>query len=205
MDIQILLLLAIGAISFINWIVKKSAEARKQKNLKERIDHGEVPVNEPEEEWTQPVPRNQSPSSSGDEAAESMRRLMEALGLPVESEPPKPVRPSPPAIPVAPAQPSRPLFREPVRSEPKVDPYAQDLPPKARPSAPFQPDPREVDLSRRFESAAPLHDWNHPKEAVLARKSPVRHRSVREMLASPGSLREAIILTEILGKPKALR
>lgn len=196
---QLIILLAIGAISLVNWLIKQSAEARERKKQQARIDRGIE--NQPEEETLlepQPTARRQSAPAQDEDPSESMRKLMEALGLPMENEPPKPVqRPvaTPPPI-LTPPELPKPLYREP-------DPYS------ARPTRPIRrPEYREPEMPRSLESdptpEVSLHDWSHKKKPAPA-PAPVPEHRFRKMLATPGSLRDAILLSEILGKPKALQ
>jgi len=195
---QLIILLAIGAISLVNWLIKQSAEARERKKQQARIDRGEQsPVDEPEEVLLEPQPRS-SRAPQNEDPSESMRKLMEALGLPMENEPPKPVqRPvaTPPPIYTPPELP-KPLYREP-------DPYS------TKPARPIRrPEYREPEMPRSLESdltpAVSLHDWSHKKKPTIAPVAVPEHR-FRKMLANPGNLRDAILLSEILGKPKALQ
>ncbi len=208
---QLIILLAIGAISLVNWLIKQSAEARERKKQQARIDRGEQsPTEDPEEEvLLEPqIRRTRAPAPPQDEdPSESMRKLMEALGLPMENEPPKPIqRPVATPPPIIPPELPRPLYREPEpaprRRETVVDPYAQKGTPPIRRS-----ESREPEMRRSFDSdPAPtvsLHDWNQKKP--VSRPEAVANNHVRKMLSSPNSLRDAIILTEILGKPKALQ
>lgn len=85
---QILILALLALISFVNWLFQRSAELRKQREI-ERRRAGRTG----EHSYQEPVPVPESthrevlPPAAPDPAAE-MRRLMEALGLPVEDEPP---------------------------------------------------------------------------------------------------------------------
>jgi hypothetical protein len=193
---QLIILLAIGAISLVNWLIKQSAEARERKKQQARIDRGIE--NQPEEEALlepQPSARRQSAPAPDEDPSESMRKLMEALGLPMENEPPKPIqRQAPP--PLTPPELPKPLYREP-------DPYS------SRPAQPIRRNEyREPEMPRSLESdptpEVSLHDWSHKKKPAIAPVAVPEHR-FRKMLATPGGLRDAILLSEILGKPKALQ
>ncbi len=97
---QLVILLIIGAISLVNWLIRKSAEMREQKKQARR-EQGLDPADSD----TSEIPafqEVQKPAAAPETADESMRRLMEALGLPTESEPPalpRPVVEAPPPIP----------------------------------------------------------------------------------------------------------
>ncbi len=77
---QLILILIIALISFINWVIKKSAELREKRKLeRQSFDGGETL-----QRTNEPVPAEAQPADPDD----SMRRLMEALGLPQEEAPP---------------------------------------------------------------------------------------------------------------------
>jgi len=85
---QLVILLIIGLISFINWLLQKSAERKAQRKTEERLDHLDRPVE------AEPVEAH--PSA----AEERTRKFLEALGLPTDAiEPPVERHPAPPPIP----------------------------------------------------------------------------------------------------------
>jgi len=193
---QVILLLVIGLISLVNWMIQKSAEARKKRQQQERIDRGEESV--------QPTAsrrydqRAEEPETEGD-PAENMRRLMEALGLPLEDAPPQPVQRPQAAPPPLPAQP-----REMVQPPPLVRTVREM---EAAGEMPVHRQPTPVVPAQR----AKLHDWQRKAakslEASAAAEAnhAVKPSRVRQMLQQPGSLRDAVILTEILGRPKGFQ
>ncbi len=100
---QVILLVVIGLISLVNWMIQSSAEARKKRQMQERIDRGET---EPEQPMAarRSEPIEQEPEG---DPAENMRRLMEALGLPLEDAPPQPAQrqqTTPPPLPEQPRE-----------------------------------------------------------------------------------------------------
>ena len=74
---QLVILLLIALISFINWLVKKSAERREARKREKAADQG-----------VESLPRPSAPPALPEAEPEiSMRRLREALGLPRDVEP----------------------------------------------------------------------------------------------------------------------
>lgn len=114
------------------------------------------------------------------EAEISMRRLREALGLPEEAEPP--------ALPKRVEQPAPPLPPPPPLPRPARKPIVVHAPPVHRPA-----ERHAFDLPHRTFK---------PVAKTEAPRPPSR---IRELLGSTGGLRDAIVLSEILGSPKSLR
>jgi hypothetical protein len=180
---QLILLLLFGGIALIQWLVKKSAEARAQRKLEQQEQHGGPEVFRESRE-IEPPAQTEDPDAS-------MRRLMEALGLPQEATPPpvpqRPVTPAPRPV-TPPPLPQPPVLKVPERS-------AQRLPERTISKLP-----------ERLPSAAAA------KRAAAVAKSqlgPIPEKpdglSLRELLASHDSLKKAVILSEVLGAPKALK
>jgi hypothetical protein len=184
---QLVILVLIGLVSFINWLVKKSGEARAAKKLKDLQDRGG-------ESYQAPAPTQQQQNRPvADESAETMRKFMEALGIPADQEqapPPIPERritldpevfaPQPPPPPVVRKRP------EPIYTPPPVPAFVPTI---------SVPEWREEGPS----TAAPAHSWNEPSE-----EKPKPNRAT-ELFSSRGGLRDAIIVSEVLGRPRALR
>ena len=167
---QLVIILLIALISFINWLVKKSAamrEARKRQQVSDK--GGETLQSEP------PPQREIEPDMH-------MRRLREALGLPEEAEPP-------------------PLPR---RVQERL-PEPAALPPEP-PPLPMKPVFLPVSVTRpRQEFRTPEF---HPRISKPARpriQAGAAQSRIRELLGSTGGLRDAVVLSEILGPPKSLR
>lgn len=195
---QVILLLVIGLISLVNWMIQKSAEARKKRQMQERIDRGEEP--------SQPVaqrrhdPYDEEPESEGD-PAENMRRLMEALGLPLEDAPPQPAQRQQTSPPPLPAQP-----REMMQPPPLVR-TVREMEERGEMPVHRQPTPVAATPAQRPK----LHDWQRKAAKALEASAAaeashtVKPSRARQMLRQPDSIRDAIILSEILGKPKAFQ
>jgi len=127
--------------------------------------------------------RREPPQLPEAEPEMSMRRLKEALGLPDEVQPP--------------ALPKRMEQRVPP---PLVPPPPPQRPPPARPVishvpvAPAHEEYRFIGLPHRIGKPA------RPRIEIARSTS-----RIRELLGSPGGLRDAVVLSEILGPPKCLR
>jgi hypothetical protein len=150
---QLVIIVIIALISLVNWVMKRSAEireARRQERERLGIPEGD-PFHPEREVVAKPVPSTVGPPAE-------MRKLMEALGLPMEeSKLPEPVfEETPPPLP-APVRPTIFAPRASLRPQPPL------TPPPPPPSSPLV-----------------------------------------EALHSRDRLRQAIILREILGPPKAL-
>jgi hypothetical protein len=182
---QLVILLLIALISLINWIIQKSKETREKRQLEKRADTTGETVNHG-------VPE----TSPATETETAMRRLREALGLPEEAEPPvipKRVEREVPPLPPAPERPVPPPLPEPARRPIVV-------------RAPFTPrrlEHRKFELPhlklRKFDLP---HRLAKPLAEVEVPRPPSR---VRELLTSQGGLRDAVVLSELLGPPKSLR
>jgi hypothetical protein len=172
---QVVILLLIALISLVNWLVKKSSELREARKREQGAAEGGGSL------------RSEPPQLPEAEHEISMRRLSEALGLPEEAEPPV----------------------LPKRMERQVPP------PRATPPPPLPP-PRPSPLARPVISHVPLapaHEEYRFIELPHTISKPARPRievapsssRIRELLGSAGGLRDAVVLSEILGPPKSLR
>ena len=185
---QLVILLLIALISIINWIIQKSKERREKRKLEKRADATGEPV----------AKHEPAPDATGTETA--MRRLREALGLPEEAPPP--------VIPKR-AEPKR---VEPERIEPKRGerPVSVPAPSPDRLAPPPLPQPERKPI---LVHAPPVPRWQeHRRSGLLHKiaKSPPPEVSkqsprIRELLQSQGGLRDAVVLSEILGSPLSLR
>lgn len=159
---QLVVLVIIGIVSLVNWLWQRASEAReRQKQERERLG---IPEGNPfctteDEEEPGPAPQK-------DPGAE-MRRLMEALGVPVE--PPAPIQP--------------------VRKEPVVAPPVLPVRATFKPAGPV-----------RLQS--PVFEKPLPKySAAMPAQTP--DNPIARALKSRDGIRQAVILREILGPPKA--
>lgn len=221
-----LIVLVIGAASLAKWLydnAKKSSE-------EERGDVNPPPrPDAPDHSRPHPL----TPQAETDE--EKMRRFLEALGLPQGSAPPpvpksvpKPVaKPAqkPPALPVAksaykphprhvghPISPSAPARREkiappletggPMPNLPKIAPINETAPSMEVASIPqmdFMPSERAIQAGGAEDQSEPKSTTTKPMRTTTAREA------LLEQLRTPASLRNAILLREILGSPKGLQ
>ena len=170
---QLVIILLIALISFINWLVKKSAEMREARKREQgAAKSGESVKSEP------PPPPEAEPEIS-------MRRLREALGLPDEAQPP--------ALP--------------KRMEQRVPPplVPPPLPPPRRPP-PARPVISHVAVARAHEEYRFIEMPHRSGKPASPRIEVAASTSrLRELLGSTGGLRDAVVLSEILGPPKCMR
>jgi len=153
---QLVILLVIGIISLVNWLMQRSAEIREQRKAEaERLGIPEGNPFQPAEEKPAAKP------TPGKDPAREMRKLMEALGLPLEDEEP-------------------PVHRE--------LPSAPELPPLPA----YQPKPPAEKPAGQFFTPA-----------FAAHPLPVAPTALSQALRTRDGVRQAIILREILGPPKA--
>ncbi len=144
-----------------------------------------------------PAPNEPKARPSAESEQERVRRFLEALGVPPGTEPPPPVRTRQaiprrvvtPTTPRSASEPATPLKWEqplpPLTSAPPIEPVvAVEAPP-----VPAAPHPLARPLARAVAEQLPR---------------PVA-RSLGEMLRARGSVRQAIILREVLGPPRGLQ
>jgi hypothetical protein len=168
---QLVIILLIALISFINWLVKKSSELREAR----KREQGAA--------TTGGSLRSEPPQLPEAEHEISMRRLREALGLPEEAQPPVLPKRMERPIPPPPAPPPLPPPRRPAR------PVISHVP-----LAPAREEYRFIELPHMIGKPA------SPRTEVARSSS-----RIRELLGSAGGLRDAVVLSEILGPPKSLR
>jgi hypothetical protein len=190
---QLVILLLIALISIINWIIQKSKERREKRKLEKRADATGEPVAKGEP----------APDATGTETA--MRRLREALGLPDEAPPPViPKRAEPKRVEAERIEPKR---MEPKRGERPVSVPAPS-PDRVVPPPLPQPERRPIVVHtppvprwQAHRRSGVLHKIAKPPLPEVSKQSP----RIRELLQSQGGLRDAVVLSEILGPPKSLR
>ena len=185
---QLVLLLIIGLISLINWLMQRSAEMREKRKLeKARQEQGGEPVVMARRDQG---PSVEEPDGPAEDPSEAMRKLMEALGVPMEEAPPP--RREPPPLPQAQKTPQPPVLlpEEPAFVPPSPDPVFE---PPNKPPAPLVPG----------EAVSVARSVRRPKKVAVAEvQKPSR---LRELLSSQSGLRDAVVLAEILGPPRSLR
>ena len=175
---QVIALVIAGIIALINWLTKKNEAA-----------------------GAPPTPQPRAPQTDADAESERMRKFMEALGLPADQAP-KPIRRT---------------------AAPRVKAAPPPLP-RARPlSLDEAPAPRlPVEQLHLAELRTPEVPEFHTKSSEISAIPTERAPSVtvdpyaasqkqgsvdelRRLLRSPGEIRSAILLREILGPPRGLQ
>jgi len=217
---QVVILIIVAAFSIGKWVldnVTKPAQENRPKEREKRSPFG------PQERAT---PRSGPQASPADEEAERVRRFMEALGLPPGEVPPAPIRKKPvsqhpkpvrqegvpvrpmvaPARPGPAPRPSVPTLSRPVLPEVSA-PFAQPEMPPASYQAPA-PAPLEPSLPMAAALApappSPLESPAPNPRPYQVRTAHPAHSALRKALRQRSGLREALILSEVLGPPKAL-
>jgi len=180
---QLVLLVIIGLISLVNWVMQKAAEKREQAKLdRAEREEGKRSV------YRQPPPQKRvAERRARTPQQDPLKELMEALGLPPEAAAPPPVAPR-------------------MAAEPEEE-FAslESAPPPVPASVPAAPKPRwqPSSIRRPDEKTARLASAFAAKEKTSAEVP--RPTAVRGLLSDRASKRNAVILAEILGQPKALR
>ncbi len=163
---QLVILVIIGLISLVNWLMQRSAEMKEKRRLEKAAQQGEPP------EPLVPEPSYETQEERPDEA---MRKLMEALGLPVEEAPPPLPRPAPPTPAEPPPIVVRPNFSHKRLAEPPQEVFVHEV--------------SQVTQPRRGP-------------ATVAVAKPSRFRT---LLSTNEGIRDALVLSEVLGKPVSMR
>ena len=189
---QLVLLVVIGLISLVNWLLQKAAEKREAAKSA-RVDKREMKRETRRNIYTHPAP---TPAASAPRRAPAERDpfkdLMDALGLPSDEAPPRPVVAEPvifedeefaSAEEAAPP----PSLPKPVAAKP-LSAAASWHPPARR----AQPDEKTKQLASAF--------------AAMDDASPQiwQGGNVRSLLSNASAQRKAVILSEILGTPRGL-
>lgn len=172
---QLVILVIIGLISLVNWALQKSAEKReaaKDARTERREEKREGRRNI----YTQPPPGSPPPQR------DPFRELMEALGLPADSQPSFPV----------------PMPQQAIDEEEEFASLEDPVPPPVSPirivKAPGRkPDEKEEQLASAFAAQEGKSRHSRSPDA-----SPIR-----TLLSNRPSQRQAVILAEILGRPRA--
>jgi hypothetical protein len=165
-----------------------------------------------------PRPIQRTPRESD---ADRIRKFLEALGQPPSSTSPAPVLPRPdiPSRPLAPVQPPPVIipgaFRFPRDRGEKPNVTERENAPLERQTSLKQivapPEPRPATPAFEVHKALPeLQQPTTPIEGYAAARQAIAKRAdykmdIATLLASKSSLREAILLREILGTPRGLQ
>ncbi len=200
-DFEIILYIAAAVWGVISWIRNKKSEQSDSEPAPPHQAHA------PRAEQTQ----TQTEAAE----AERLRKFLEALGVPANQPPPKPVHTAPRPAPAVP-RPVQPLPR------PAQRPQQRHIPkPVVRKPVPVVEE-EEMALAGRLEEPAnaieqvfdtmakgmamqPVPELERRSEADGTRQihpTAVTGKSIHDLLRSPDSLRSALVLREVLGPPR---
>lgn len=126
---QLVLIVVIALISLVNWVMKRSAEIRETRRQERR--HQGIPESDPYRAGREVVA---SPASFPADVPAEMRKLMEALGLPMEEA----ALPEPVFEESLPPPPLPPSVKAAVGT-PRASPRSQTPIPPASPTTPVPP------------------------------------------------------------------
>ena len=180
-DGRVILLIVFVTISAVKWLMEK-------------IQGGNQP--EPEEE----------PNSNMENLYEQYREEIRQRQTKLQKKPPTPTPPAPPPPPAPPALPvsatpqpqrSPDAYRQPNQQRPAT---SLERPVNAKQSAAPVYTPRKTVVSAEQRAAASRFE-----RSSSSRRKPSAQNYVRTLLSTPESSRQAIILSEILGKPKSIQ
>ena len=197
-DTLIFFVLAALALIF-KWLTSK---AEKSQAEKEARGSESAPPNEQAPPPLRPAPQSEE---------ERVRRFLEALGMPPGTQaPPPPVRQRrvvTPSVPPAPPAQRPKVKRSFVQPLPPLVTTPEDLSPPPLQSAP-PPLPSVVSVappSPEIELPSPPLPAFVPAIRPTAARKPAAVMSLGATLRSPGSVRRAIVLREVLGPPRGLQ
>ena len=201
----------LGAID--NWLFLILVGIAALFRLLSKAAEGKRGPDTPDESMFPPPDQNapRQPARSSEE--EQIRKFLEALGQPRTAKPPPPLPPRTdiPARPVAPVQPPPsmipvPKMRPAKRRGETVIPPA--LPKRIYEPVPPTPPPIEPPV---FESVTPMLEIERrakPTRRSIAQTGGPSERSdadLVQLLRTPGGLRQAFVLREILGPPRGVQ
>ena len=188
---QLFVLLVVAVFAWLNWLVKRGASKQPPPSTR-----GQPPA--------RPIMRRPAARPVGpprEEADDSVRDLLEALGIPKTSLPPPPSRGTPPVFQPRP-RPAAPAIPAPAaRTAPTLTPVP------VPPSIPIVeiPDPAPVPAALAPAVPGPSSIGPLVVPDAYAQTLPPAAANIRLLLKTPGSIRSAIILREVLGPPLSLQ
>src|SRR5438093_2018877 len=208
----LIVILIFAGIGLLNWFLKKGGS--KMNEMAEQIEQ------QRRQQSSSPTQR-----SGAESEEERMRKFFEALGLPPGSAPPKVQRPAqPPPLPARPATPRRPAFEARPESATRARRFTEPAQRRAQPpSLPSPPQQHETPAILQPRTAAAERSSAQPifqaAEAIAASArateqfpsgslpapASTQRKDLFAMLKSPGDIRNAIVLREILGAPRGLQ
>lgn len=192
--VQIVIIVIAMAAGFIQWIWGLIQQSRaNQQRQTEDIEDEEVGRMR-EEAWRRQVADAPAPSRPSPQAPRPVSDepnpwtvIREMLEKAQEAAKPPPQRPMPPPLPVQPP----PQVRQAAPPQVRQAPVHVAKPAKAAPPQPKLPVP----------PTPPAHDFPPPRNVRAASRAD----DLAALLARPGAIRQAVLLREILGPPKALQ
>jgi hypothetical protein len=180
---QIAILVIIALISFVNWVMQKSATHKEARRVQDRINRGELAPAAEEEGFGGEAERAY-------EAEENRRRFMEALGLPADSP-----EPAPNQTRLEPVAGDGEIRRGPVRDF--LHKVSSDLEARLAPPEPPAVVPPPLVVPRVAPSS-------RRKVVVKEVAAPTDPGGQLEFLREPGGLQKAVLAQEVLGRCKGL-
>lgn len=181
---QLVILVIIGLVSLVNWVMQKSQEKREQAKVR-RGEAQEARRESRRNIYTQPPPEPAARPHPAAPARDPFRELMEALGLPPGEAPPVIHREATPP-PLAGVE----EFASLEEAMPTRQTQTQR---KQPPGKQRQPDEKEARLASAFTA----------REGKTRPKPGPDGNPIRSLLSDRSSQRQAVILSEILGRPRA--
>ncbi len=156
-----------------------------------------------------PSPNEQAPPPRPPPQSEEerIRRFLEALGAPPGTRPPPPVRPRRVVTPATPPAQRPKAKRSWVQPLPPLVTTPKDLGPPPPTTTPFEPVAVEVAPSMTVAPPPPiiLPSAPAPMPRATAPSRVMPRQSLGTLLRSRASVRQAIILREVLGPPRGLQ
>ena len=199
-DFEIILYIAAAGWGVITWIRNKKSEQSES-----------APAPTERSQPLRPAPP-QAQTQTQDAEAERLRKFLEALGVPANQQPPKPVQPAPrpvqpPPRPIRRPQQQRPLPQVAVRKPaPVVEKEEMALAGRLEePAHSIEQVGADFDSMAKGMAMQPIPELERRAEADGARHvqpTAVTGKSIHDLLRSPDSLRSALVLREVLGPPR---
>ncbi|MDP9292686.1 MAG: hypothetical protein M3O82_10040 [Verrucomicrobiota bacterium] len=191
---QLLIILLAGGLALANWILKRQSEKRER-------------LQDPPELSPRRDPRPVLRPTPVQTEEERMRKFLEALGVPAGASPPARARPVAMPKPIAPVAPQR---RFVVPTPPVV--IAPSVPQTVEQTASFETETMEGAAAHALEAGSAILERAAKFMPAQLETTPKRPKpaiseksSIRTLLGNPRSLRQAVVLREILGPPRGLQ
>ena len=202
-DFEIILYIAAAVWGVITWIRNKKSEQSESAPAPTQRSQPLRPAPTPTQTQTQ------------DAEAERLRKFLEALGVPANQQPPKPVPAAPrptEAVPRPVQAPARPAQRlqprhapKPVVRKPVPVVEEEEMALAGRLEEPANAIEQVFDTMSKGMAMQPVPELERRAEADGERQvqpTAVTGKSIHDLLRSPDSLRRALVLREVLGPPR---